>query len=101
MDDHLSTRQVGWIIGESASTVRRMIRDGDIDASRVVGGFRVSRDEALRVARETVEAKAGRKPSDRELEKLIDDVIATNEARLADAAAVPMKPTSPKRHRRR
>ena len=100
MDDHLSTRQVGWIIGESASTVRRLIRDGDIEASRLVGGFRVGRDEVLRVARATVEERAGRKLSDRELEKLIDDVIATNEARLADAAAVPMKPTSPKPRRR-
>lgn len=101
MNDHLSTRELGWIIGESASTVRRLIRDGDIEASRVVGGFRVSREEALRVARETVEEKAGRKLSDRELEKLIDDVIATNEAQLDDAAAAPMKPTSPKRRRRR
>ena len=100
MNDHLSTRELGWIIGESASTVRRLIRDGDIEASRVVGGFRVGRDEALRVARETVEARAGRKLSDRELEKLIDDVIATNEAQLADAAAVPMKPTLPKLRRR-
>lgn len=100
MNDHISTREVGWIIGESASTVRRMIRDGDIEASRVVGGFRVSRDEVLRVARQTVEAKAGRKLADRELERLIDDVISTNEAELAGAAAVRMKPTSPKRRRR-
>jgi IS30 family transposase len=100
VNDHLSTRELGWIIGESASTIRRLIRDGDIEASRVVGGFRVSREEALRVARETIEKRAGRKLSDRELEKLIDDVIATNEARLADAAAVPLKPTSPRPRRR-
>jgi excisionase family DNA binding protein len=101
VNDHLSTREVGWIIGESASTVRRMIRDGDIAASRVAGGFRVSRAEVLRVARQTVEEKAGRKLADRELERLIDEVISTNEAELADAAAAPMKPTSTKRRPRR
>jgi hypothetical protein len=100
MNDYLSTREVGWVIGESAATVRRMIRDGDVAGSRVVGGFRVPRDEVLRLGRETVEAKAGRKLSDRELERLIDEVLATNEAEVADAAAAPMKPTSQKRRRR-
>ncbi len=100
MNEYLSTREVGWVLGESAATVRRMIRDGDIAGSRVVGGFRVPRDEVLRLGRETVEAKAGRKLSDRELESLIDEVLATNEAEVAEAAAAPMKPTSPKRRRR-
>ena len=31
------------------------------------------------MARERIEAEAGRKLSDRELERLIDEVIATNE----------------------
>jgi hypothetical protein len=39
----------------------------------------VPRSEVLRLARERIEAEAGRKLSDRELEKLIDEMIATNE----------------------
>jgi hypothetical protein len=35
----------------------------------------------LRLGRARIEAVAGRKVSDRELEKLIDEVIATNESR--------------------
>ena len=35
--------------------------------------------EVLRLARERIEAEAGRKVPDRELERLIDEVIATNE----------------------
>ena len=76
-----------------------MIRDGDIAGSRRVGGFRVPREEVLRLSRDTVQEKAGRKLSDRELESLIDEVISTNEAQLADAAAVPMKPSRAKRRR--
>jgi len=48
---------------------------------RIPAGFRVPRSEALRLARERVEKEAGRKLSDRELEKLIDGVISTNEER--------------------
>ena len=79
MDDHLSTTQVGWLLGRSSGSVREMIRDGDIEATRIVGGFRISRDEVLRVSRETIQEKAGRKLSDAELERLIDEVLATNE----------------------
>jgi hypothetical protein len=80
MDELLSTKQVSWILGKSAGSVRDMIRDGDIDGVRIPAGFRVPKAEALRVARERIEKEAGRKLSDRELERLIDDVIATNEA---------------------
>jgi hypothetical protein len=79
MDDHLSTTQVGWLLGRSSGSVRGMIRDDELEASRIPGGFRIPRDEVLRVSRETIEAGAGRKLSDRELERLIDEVIATNE----------------------
>jgi hypothetical protein len=72
MDDHLSTEQVGWILD--------MIRDGEIEAARLVGGFRIPRAEAMRLGRERIEAEAGRKVSDGELERLIDEVIATNES---------------------
>jgi hypothetical protein len=57
-----------------------MIRDGEIEGVRIPGGFRIPKAEALRLARERIEAEAGRKLSDRELERLIDEVIATNES---------------------
>ena len=79
MDEHLSTKELSWILGRSAATVRDMIRDGDIEGVRIPDGFRIPKVEALRVARERIEAEAGRRLSDRELEKLIDEMIATNE----------------------
>jgi excisionase family DNA binding protein len=79
MDDYLSTRQMGWVLGRSAGTVRELIRDGEVEGIRLPTGFRVPRSEVLRLARERIEAEAGRKLSDRELEKLIDEMIATNE----------------------
>jgi excisionase family DNA binding protein len=78
MDEHLSTREMGWVLGRSAGTVRDMIRDGQIEGVRIPDGFRIPKAEALRLARERIEAEAGRKLSDTELEKLIDDVISTN-----------------------
>jgi excisionase family DNA binding protein len=83
MHDHLSTQEVAWVLGRSAGTVREMIKDGEIEAIRIVGGYRIPRAEVLRLARERVEAEAGRNVPDRELERLIDKVIATNEERLA------------------
>lgn len=80
MDTMLSTREMGWVLGRSAGTVRDMIRDGEIEGVRIPGGFRIPKAEALRVARERIESEAGRKVSDRELERLIDEVISTNEA---------------------
>jgi excisionase family DNA binding protein len=81
MDEFLSTREMAWVLGRSPSTIRDMIRDGEIDGVRLADGFRVPKPEALRVARERIEAEAGRKLSDRELERLIDEVITTNEQR--------------------
>ena len=81
MDDHLSTRELGWVLGRSAGTVRDMIRDGEVEAVRIPGGFRIPKAEALRLARERIEAEAGGKLADRELERLIDEVIVTNEER--------------------
>jgi excisionase family DNA binding protein len=80
VDEQLSTKQMSWILGRSQGTVRDMIRDGEIEGVRIPGGFRIPKAEALRVARERIEAEAGRKLSDRELERLIDEVIATNES---------------------
>jgi excisionase family DNA binding protein len=71
---------MGWILGRSQGTIRDMIRDGEIEGVRIPGGFRIPKAEALRLARERIEAEAGRKLSDRELERLIDEVIATNES---------------------
>jgi hypothetical protein len=59
-----------------------MIRDGEIEGVRLPGGFRVPKAEALRLARERIEAEAGRKLTDDELERLIDAVIATNEQQV-------------------
>lgn len=36
MDDHLSTRQMGWILGRSQGTVRDLIRDGEIAGIRLI-----------------------------------------------------------------
>lgn len=80
MDEHLSTKEMGWVLGRSANTVRDMIRDGEIEGIRIPDGFRIAKSEALRLARERIESKAGRELSDGELEKLIDDVISTNSA---------------------
>jgi hypothetical protein len=78
VNESLSTRETGWLLGKSAAEVRRMIRDGSIEGIRIPAGFRVPRDEALRLGRERIEAEAGRAVSDRELERLIDDVLETN-----------------------
>ena len=80
MDDHLSTDHLSWVLDRSAESIRDAIKAGEIDGSRVPSGFRIPRTEVLRLAREKIENEAGRKVSDRELERLIDEVIATNEA---------------------
>jgi hypothetical protein len=82
MDDHLSTQQIGWILDRSPGSVRDMIRDGEIEGVRLPGGFRVPKAEALRLARERIEAEAGRKLNDRELEGLVDVLIDTNQRRI-------------------
>jgi excisionase family DNA binding protein len=85
MDDHLSTEQVGWLLERSANGVRDMIQDGEIDAVRVPAGYRIPKAEVLRLARDRIENEAGRKLSDRALERLIDQVIETNERERAPA----------------
>jgi excisionase family DNA binding protein len=85
VNDHLSTQEVAWIVGRSPGTVRDRIKDGEIEAIRIVDGFRIPKAEAMRVARERIEDEAGRKLSDAALERLIDELIATNEERLAAA----------------
>jgi hypothetical protein len=79
VDSALSTRQLGWVLGRSANSIRDEIKSGDIEGTRIPSGFRIPKKEVLRLARERIEAEAGRKLSDRELERLIDEVIATNE----------------------
>jgi len=78
MDELLSTKEMGWLLGRSDGSIRRMIKDGEIEGVQIPGAYRVPREEALRLAREKIEADAGRKLSDRQLEKLIDEVIAKN-----------------------
>jgi excisionase family DNA binding protein len=79
VDDYLSTEQLGWLLGRSSGSIRTMIRDGSIEAVRLPTGFRVAREEVLRVSRSYIEAEAGRKLSNRDLERLIDEVIARNQ----------------------
>jgi hypothetical protein len=81
VDDHLSTEQIGWLLERSPESIRDMIRDGEIEGIRLPVGFRIPKAEALRLARERIEAEAGRKLSDPQLERLVDEVIATNEGR--------------------
>ena len=85
MNDHLSTQELAWIIGQSPGTVRDKIKDGEIEAIRIVDGFRIPRAEAMRLARERIDSEDGPKHADRDLERLIDELIATNEERLAAA----------------
>jgi hypothetical protein len=79
VDESLSTQQLAWVLGRSTNSIRDDIRSGDIESTRIPSGFRIPKVEVLRLARQRIEAEAGRKISDRELERLIDDVVATNE----------------------
>jgi hypothetical protein len=81
MDEHPSTQQVSWILERSPGTVRDMIRDGEIEGIRIPARFRIPKAEAIRLARDRIEAEAGRKLSDRQIERVIDKLIATNEQR--------------------
>ena len=81
MDESLSTKEMSWLLDRSAGSIREMIRAGEIEGVRLPGGFRVPKAEALRLARDRIEAEAGRKLRDREIERLIDQMIATNEER--------------------
>jgi hypothetical protein len=83
MSELLSTREVSWVLDQSAWAVRRMIREQEIEGVRIAAGFRVPRKEVLRLARKRVETEAGRKVSERQLEGLIDEVIATNRERTS------------------
>ena len=85
MEQSLSTQQLAWVLGRSANSIRDEIKTGDIEGTRIPSGFRIPKTEVLRLARERIEGEAGRKLSDRELERLIDEVIATNES-VVDAS---------------
>jgi len=80
MEDHLSTEQVGWVLGRSAGTIREQVKAGEFEGSRIPAGFRIPKAEVLRLAREKVEGETGRTIAGKDLERLIDEVIATNEA---------------------
>ena len=79
--DFYSTEQMGWLLGVSAAAVRRMIKAAEIEGVRLPGGFRVKREEALRLSRARIERETGKRIADRDLERLVDETIATNEAR--------------------
>ena len=80
MNDLLTTQQLAWVLGESTGTIRAAIKAGEIEATRIVGGFRIPKVEALRLARQKVEAETGGKITDTKLERLVDEVIETNES---------------------
>ena len=80
MHDLLTTQQLAWVLGQSTGSIRAQIKAGEIDATRIVGGYRIPRSEALRLAREKVEAEMDRKVSDAKLERLVDEVIESNES---------------------
>ena len=80
MRDLLTTQQLAWVLGQSTASVRARIKAGEIEATRIVGGYRIPRSEALRLAREKVDAETDRKVSDAKLERLVDEVIETNES---------------------
>jgi excisionase family DNA binding protein len=80
VNDLLTTQQVAWVLGRSTGTIRDQIKAGEIEATRIVGGFRIPKSEAIRLAREKVEAETNHKMSDARLERLVDEVIETNEA---------------------
>ena len=81
MNDLLTTRQLAWVLGRSTGTIRDQIKAGEIEATRIVGGYRIPKAEALRLARGKVESETDRKVSDTQLERLVDEVIETNESR--------------------
>jgi len=78
VDEFLSTTQLGWLLGRSPGAVRRMIRDGEVESVRMPSGYRVRRDEALRVSRDWLEKESGRNLSDRDVERLAEEVLARN-----------------------
>ena len=80
MEDHLSTKQVGWILGRSAGSIRDMVNAGEIEASRIPTGFRIPKAEVFQLARQKLESEGERQLSDAALERLIDEIIVTNEA---------------------
>jgi hypothetical protein len=80
MEGHPSTREVGWILGRSAGTLWDMIVAGEIEATRTVEVYRIAKAKALRTWPRTARSQAGGKLSERDLERLIDQMIETNEA---------------------
>jgi len=80
VNDLVTTQQLAWVLGQSTATIRDQIKAGEIDATRIVGGFRISKTEALRLAREKIKAETGRTMSDARLQRLVDQVIQTNES---------------------
>jgi excisionase family DNA binding protein len=79
--DRYSTREVGQLIGRSPGTIRKMIERGELEAHRLPGaGYRIERDVVVALAKEHLLDEAGARLSDDRVEKLIDQVIAQNEA---------------------
>ena len=80
MNELLTTQQLAWVLGRSTGTIRDQIKAGEIEGTRIVGGYRIPKPEVLRLAREKVEAETNGTISDKQLERLVDEVIETNES---------------------
>ena len=80
MNDPLTTQQLAWVLGRSTGTIRDQIKAGEIEGTRIVSGYRIPKAEALRLAREKVESATNSKLSDKDLERLVDEVIEINQS---------------------
>ena len=49
MNELLTTQQLAWVLGRSTGTIRDQIKAGEIEATRIVGGYRIPKPEVLRV----------------------------------------------------
>ena len=84
VEDLRSTRQLSWVLDRSPAAIREAIRDGDIQGVRLPSGFRIPRAEALRSRASASRPRPAAELADRTIERLIDEVIATNERATGD-----------------
>jgi excisionase family DNA binding protein len=83
--DAFSTGEVAQLIGRSPSSVRTMIKSGELESARLPGvGYRVPREAVVALAKAVLRDEAGARLSDRQVERLIEQVLAQNEGIKAD-----------------
>ena len=75
-----STSEVAQLVGRSSTSIRGMIKRGEIDAERLPGvGYRIPRDAVLALAAEVLRDEAGAKLSKAQVAQLVERVLAHNE----------------------